>query len=97
MDSSVLKCLDTICGKIFPGGEVLRFLDFEILNNIPRESLEAKINDLDIGELVEICVECGTVVECGPLDLSTVCACTNLECRFLFLVLNLSAKLTGCR
>lgn len=77
-----LQCLDTKCGKIFPGKEVLRFIDLKIFAGRPRNVLEVMIARVGVADLVAICPNCETVVECGPIEKSTVINCTNPECNF---------------
>lgn len=78
-DVSVLNCLDPVCAKIFPGEEILRFLDLEVFNSIPRESLETKIDNLGIRGLVEFCPYCESVAVCGD---EAVVNCANSSCTF---------------
>lgn len=84
-----LLCLDPKCGKIFPGKEVLRFIDLKIFAGKPRNVLEAMIARVGVADLVAICPNCVTVVECGPIEKSTVINCTNPECNKTSLWVNL--------
>lgn len=77
----VLKCLDSVCDKIFPGKEVLRFIDLKMFKGLPRETLEAMIVRVGVADLVSICPNCLTVVECGPIEKSIVVNCTDPNCN----------------
>lgn len=78
----VLKCLDTACDKIFPGKEVLRFIDLKVFSGLPKEKLEIIISKIGVTDLVAICPYCMTVVVCGPIGEGNVVDCTNPECNF---------------
>jgi len=69
------------CGKIYPGTEVLRFIDLNVFKGVPREKLEVMIERVGLKGLVELCPNCTTVIKCGPLSETTVMTCTNTECN----------------
>lgn len=77
----VLKCLKPECDKIFPGVEVLRFIDLNVFKGVPKERLEIMIERVGVKGLVEICPKCVTVVACGPLEQNSEFVCTNSTCK----------------
>lgn len=80
----VLSCLDPTCDKIFPGVEVLRFIDLKVFEGIPKEKLLIMIDRVGVKGLVEICPNCTTVVNTGPLDKNKECACTKCKSAVTF-------------
>jgi len=76
----VLKCLHPGCDKIFPGTEVLRFIDLNVFKGRPKATLEVMIERVGLKGLVEICPNCITVVECGPIEKNEILKCTNPTC-----------------
>ncbi|KAI5804620.1 hypothetical protein DFH27DRAFT_552511 [Peziza echinospora] len=78
----VLKCINATCDKIFPGSEVLRFIDLDIFKGFPKASLEVMVVRVGVKELVEICPNCNTVNNCGPLSpANQTYVCRNTDCK----------------
>lgn len=77
------------CEKIFPGTEVLRFIDLKIFAGFPKERLQIMIARVGVADLVEICPYCVTVVACGTIQEMAVVQCTNPECKGYSLSVNL--------
>lgn len=67
------------CDKIYPGKEVLRFIDLGIFKGRPRAVLEVMIERVGVKGLVEICPNCNTVVKCE--EGSDIYQCTNPGCK----------------
>jgi len=76
----VLQCLHPGCEKVFPGKEVLRFIDLNVFKGIQRERLEVMIDRVGVRGLVDICSNCTTVVATGPIEDNPIYTCTNSEC-----------------
>lgn len=73
------------CDKIYPGIEVLRFIDLKVFAGRPKNVLEAMIAVVGLVSLVELCPYCNTVVVCGPITTTTEIQCTSSECKGLFI------------
>lgn len=78
--------MDANCNNIFPGTEVLRYIDLRIFAALPKERLEIMIDAVGVGGLVEICPYCNAVNNTGPLSKSTVVECFNCMVKLPFLL-----------
>lgn len=79
----VLNCLHPGCDKIFPGKEVLKFIDLNIFKGVPKKTLEIMIGRVGLTGLVEICPNCTTVVNTGSIEENPILNCTNPDCKTL--------------
>ncbi|KAI5818222.1 hypothetical protein BZA77DRAFT_20598 [Pyronema omphalodes] len=77
----VLNCLHPGCDKIFPGKEVLKFIDLNIFKGVPKKTLEIMIGRVGLTGLVEICPNCTTVVNTGSIEENPILICTNPDCK----------------
>lgn len=75
----VLNCMNFNCDQIFPGTEVLRYIDLKVFAGLPRERLEIMIDAVGVRGLVEICPYCNAVNNTGPLSQTSVTACFNCK------------------
>ena len=79
----VLKCIKDSCDKIFPGTEVLRFIDLDIFKGFPRASLDVMVVRVGVKELVEICPNCNYVNNCGLIGPGNEnFVCRNTDCEY---------------
>ena len=79
----VLNCLHPNCSNIYPGGEVLRFIDLNIFKGKPRDVLETMIERVGVKDLVELCPDCSEVIVCGPVEENSIVNCTNQNCKLV--------------